>query len=80
MFDGSTEFTPSSDALAIVRYHKPDNTQGFYDVDEDGNTAVTWTGNVATIRLTEQALTCAGIVLCQINFYTNAGQKLSTFT
>lgn len=80
LFDGSVPFTPDEGALALVRFHKPDQTYGFYDVDEDGNTAVTWSGNVATICLAEQALTCAGTVLCQIQFYTQDGQRLTTFT
>ena len=80
MFDGSTPFVPDQDALAMVRFHKPDNTNGFYDIDEDGNDAVTWSENVATISLAEQALTCAGIVLCQVQFYTQEGQRLTTFT
>lgn len=80
LFDGSVPFTPDDGALALVRFHKPDQTYGFYDVDEDGNTAVTWSGNVATISLAEQALTCAGTVLCQIQFYTQDGQRLTTFT
>jgi len=80
LFDGSVPFTPDDGALALVRFHKPDQTYGFYDVDEGGNTAVTWSGNVATICLAEQALTCAGTVLCQIQFYTQDGQRLTTFT
>ena len=80
LFDGSTPFVPDEDALGMVRFHKPDNTNGFYDVDENGDDAVTWVGNVATISLAEQALTCAGSVLCQIQFYTEEGQRLTTFT
>ena len=80
LFDGSTPFVPDAEALGIVRFHKPDDTFGFYDVDEAGNTAVTWEGNVATISLAEQALACPGIVLCQIQFYTESGQRLTTFT
>lgn len=80
LFDGSTPFAPDQDALGMVRFHKPDDTNGFYDVDEEGNDAVTWEGNVATISLAEQALACPGTVLCQIQFYTQEGQRLTTFT
>lgn len=80
LFDGSIPFVPDSSALAMIRYHKPDNTNGFYDVDENGNTAVTWTNNVCLIKLAEQALSCPGTVLCQVQFYTEAGQRLTTFT
>ena len=80
LFDGSTPFIPDEAAAAFVRFHKPDNTHGFYDVDEEGNAAVTWEGNVATISLAEQALACAGKVLCQSQFYKESGERLTTFT
>lgn len=80
LFDGSTPFVPDESAQAFVRFHKPDNTSGFYDVDENGDEAVSWDGNVATISIAEQALACAGNVLCQIQFYNTEGQRLTTFT
>lgn len=79
LFDGDTAWTPPIGTLAIVRYSKPDGTQGFYDTDEAGNTAVTWSGNVATIRLAEQVLTVAGDVFIQMNFYNASEERLSTF-
>lgn len=78
--DGGTAFEPEYGTLAVVRYRKPDGTCGFYDTDEDGNDAVTWDGNVATIMLAEQALTVAGTVFCQVNFYNGDEQRLSSFT
>ena len=78
--DGATAWTPPTGTLAIVRFVKADGTMGFYDTDEDGNTAVTWTGNVATIMLAEQVLTVAGDVFCQINFYNASEERLSTFS
>lgn len=80
LFDGSVPFVPDENALGMVRFHKPDDTNGFYDTDEDGNTAVTWEGNVATISIAEQAISCPGIVLCQIQFYKENGERLTTFT
>lgn len=80
LVDGATAWTPPAGTDAIVRYSKPDGTKGFYDTDEDGNTAVTWTGNVATITLAEQVLTVPGNVLCQVNFYNSSEEKLSTFS
>ena len=77
--DGSVAWTPPSGSLAIVRFLKPDGTMGFYDTDENGDTAVTWTGNVATITLAEQVLTVAGDVWCQVNFYNSGEERLSTF-
>lgn len=78
--DGSAPFAPEYGTLAVVRYKKPDGTCGFYDTDEDGNDAVSWEDNVATIMLAEQALTVAGTVLCQVQFYNGDDQRLSSFT
>lgn len=77
--DGATAWTPPVGTLGIVRFVKPDGTMGFYDTDEEGNAAVTWTGNVATIRLAEQVLTVPGDVWCQVNFYNADDERLSTF-
>lgn len=80
MHDGQTPFTPSVGALGTVRYRKPDGTSGFYDTLEDETTvAVTWEGNVATIRLAEQVLTVAGNVIMQLTFYNADAERLSTF-
>lgn len=80
LYDGGIAWNPPAGADAIVRFVKPDGTMGFYDTDEAGNTAVSWTGNVATIMLAEQVLTVPGDVYCQINFYTASEEKLSTFS
>ena len=77
--DGATAWTPPAGSDAIVRFVKPDGTMGFYDVDENGDSAVTWSGNVATITLAEQVLTVAGEVWCQLNFYSASEERLSTF-
>lgn len=77
--DGDAAWTPPSGSDGVVRFRKPDGTMGFYDVDEANNTAVTWTGNVATIILAEQVLTVPGDVYCQINFYNTDAERLSTF-
>lgn len=77
--DGGTSWTPPTGSAAIVRFIKPDGTMGFYDTDENGDPAVTWAGNVATIMLAEQVLTVAGDVWCQVNFYNSGEERLSTF-
>ena len=80
LYDGDTPFTPNFNSDGVVRCHKADGTVCFYDVLEDESTpAVTWSGNVATIWLAEQALTCAGNMLCQVQFYTGT-ERLTTFT
>lgn len=80
LYDGQTAFIPPVGALGTVRYMKPDGTSGFYDTLEDEETvAVTWDGNIATIRLAEQALTVAGEVIMQLSFYSQDAQRLSAF-
>jgi hypothetical protein len=58
---------------------KPDGTAGFYDVDENGNPAITVDGSVVTLTLAEQATTIPGDVYMQLNFYDTGGAKLTTF-
>ena len=80
LYDGQTPFVPSVGALGTVRYMKPDGTSGFYDTLEDEETvAVTWDGNVCTIRLAEQVLTVPGDVIMQLSFYNADAERLSTF-
>lgn len=79
LVDGSTAWNPQAGYHGVVRYHKPDGTSGVYDVDEDGNVAVTWTGNIATITVAHQALTVAGTVLMQLEFYDSNDARVSTF-
>ena len=79
LLDGSTPWTPPAGAIGSVRYMKPDGTSGFYTEDEEHNPAVVWVGNVATIRLAQQALTVAGEVIAQVSFYSEAAERLSAF-
>ena len=80
LLDGSTPWTPPVGALGTVRYLKPDGTCGFYDALEDNTTvAVTWTGNVATIKFAAQVLTVAGEVIVQLSFYSADAERLSCF-
>lgn len=79
LVDGSTPWNPELSYTALVRYHKPDGTNGVYDVDEDGNPAVTWNGNVATITIAQQALTVPGTVLMQLEFYDGDNTRITAF-
>lgn len=78
LVDGDIPFIPPSGVAAAVRYFKPDNTIGFYDVTEDGAAAIVLDGSTATVTLAEQALTVPGNVYAEINFYTST-EKLTTF-
>lgn len=79
LVDGSSSWTPQTGYHGVIRYFKPDGTSGVYDVDEGGATAVTWSGNVATIKITQQALTVAGTVIMQLEFYDSNDARVSTF-
>jgi hypothetical protein len=79
LVDGSAAWTPQTGYNAVVRYHKPDGTNGVYDVDEDGNPAVSWAGNVATITIAQQALTVPGTVLMQLEFYDDTSARITAF-
>ena len=79
LIDGSTAWEPESGYHGVVRFHKPDGTSGVYDVDENDNPAVTWDGNIATIIIAQQALTVAGTVLMQLEFYDSNNARISAF-
>lgn len=79
LVDGAIAWNPQVGDLGVVRFHKPDGTSGVYDVDEDGNPAVTWTGNVATVKIVQQALTVPGTVLMQLEFYDAGAVRVSAF-
>lgn len=79
LVDGSTAWNPQAGYHGVVRAHKPDGTACVYDVDEDGNTAVTWSGNVATVTIIQQAVTVAGTVLMQLEFYDSNDARITAF-
>lgn len=79
LIDGSVAWTPPAGTLATIRYAKPDGTTGYYDTDEEGNSAISISGNKVTMTLVEQALTVPGDVWMELNMYTAAGDKLTTF-
>lgn len=79
LMDGPQPWTPPAGVLATVRFKKPDGHAGFYDVDENEDPAVLFTGSTAKITLAEQAISCPGNVLMELTMYTAAGERLSTF-
>lgn len=79
LINGVSAWTPPAGVETIVRYKKADGHVGFYDVDENDDPAVTFTGSTALITLAEQALTTPGPVLTEISMYTSEGEKLSSF-
>lgn len=79
LVDGATAWVPQQAYLGVIRAHKPDGTVAVYDVDEDGNPAVTWVNNVATLAITQQALTVPGTVLMQLEFYDSQNERITAF-
>lgn len=79
LVDGSSAWNPQAGYHGVIRAHKPDGTACVYDVDEDGNPAVTWVGNVATIAIVQQALTVAGTVIMQLEFYDTNDSRITSF-
>lgn len=79
LYDGGVQWVPPSGAIGTIRFRTPLGTSGFYDTDEEGNTAVTWVGNVATLRIVQNAIAVAGDVPMQLSFYDGNGQVLTTF-
>lgn len=79
MTDGGTSWTPPAGALAVVRYIKPDGTIGLYDSLENGSEAVSTAVATATVYFAEQMLTVPGDVRAEVDFFTSAGDRLTTF-
>lgn len=78
LYDGSTPWTPPEGAIGVIKFSTALGTSGMYDTDEDGNTAVTWSGNVATLRIVQNAIAVPGDVPMQLKFY-DGNEALSTF-
>ena len=63
----------------VARYCKPDGTMGVYDTLPTGEPAFSYAGNILTLVLAPQMLTCRGVVQVQVEM--NAQDlKLATFT
>lgn len=80
LYENGQPFEPPDGVLAEFRARKPDGTACFYDVNEDGEPAIVIEGSVVTAELVEQVLTAAGKVYAEINLYSSAGEKLTTFS
>ena len=68
-----------AEAQPAVRYLKPDGSSGVYDQLSDGGSAFRFDGNVLTMELAPQLLTCAGPVQVQVEL-SYQEQRIATFT
>lgn len=80
LYTGAAAWSPPAGVGGAIRFRKPDGTSGFYDADENGNSAITFDGNHVKMYLAEQVLTVPGIVPMELNLYTAAGEKLTSFS
>ena len=75
--DGKPWLFPICDPVA--RYCKPDGTMGVYDTLPTGAPAFSYAGNMLTLVLAPQMLTCPGVVQVQVEM-NDQELKLATFT
>lgn len=76
---GGEPWQPPEGITIAVGYEKPDQTRGLYDMLPDGSSAVTLSGNVATVILAQQMLSVPGIVRACVVFSDPQQNRLSTF-
>lgn len=57
--------------LGMVGIRRPNDTYVLYDETEDETAAVTFTNNVATVWLTQEALAVPGRLYCSVSLYTS---------
>ena len=67
------------DVHPLVRFWKPDGTGGEYDTLPDGSPAWSVSGNVLTLTLAPQVLTCPGNVMLAVTL-VQGDFKISTFS
>lgn len=63
LMEGETPWTIPEDSAAVIRYCKGDGVGGEYDTLPDGTAAWWAEGNVLTLALAPQVLTCPGTVM-----------------
>lgn len=78
LYSGGASWSPAK-ASAAVGYSKPDGTTGLYDSLPDGSAAISISGNVVTVILAAQMLTCAGTVEAAVTLADANGNQISTF-
>lgn len=83
-YNGVRWYVPEDNVLAVVSYKKADHIGGFYDMTEDGQSAISIDGEDGSsvyISLDRQTLTTVGNVSVEITFYNAINtSRLSTFS
>lgn len=75
---GGESWEIPEDVHASVRYRKPDGTNGEYDALPDGSLAWSASGNVLTVALAPQVLSCPGNGILSV-VLTQGDARVSTF-
>lgn len=78
LLSGGEAWAVPEGAAVAVSYVKPDGTVGKYDTLPDGTAAWSAAGNVLTVALAPQVLTCPGLVSMHVHISTGEA-VLSTF-
>lgn len=79
LLSGGNPWEPPDGVEPAVAYRKPDYTKGLYNKLANGDSAITISGNVATIILAPQMLTTAGTVQAVLMFNDAQLNRLTTF-
>ena len=76
---GGESWEIPEDAHAVIRFWKADGTGGEYDTLPDGSPAWSASGNVLTVELAPQVLTCPGNGMLSV-VLTQGDARISTFS
>lgn len=79
LYSCGAAWSPARASSAAVGYMKPDGTVGLYDTLPNGSSAVEISGNMVTVMLAAQMLTCAGAVEAAVTLTDADGSQISTF-
>ena len=80
LYNAGAPYLVDSGVVAVFRARKPDGCICFYDSDQEDAPAVTIQENQVQVLLVEQVLTLPGTVLCELNLYSQQGERLTTFS
>lgn len=78
LLEGGMAFAVPSGTAAAVRFRKADGTGGVYNTMPDGSLAYSVKGNVVTVFLVPQLMTCPGGVTAEVAL-SNNGEVLGVF-
>ena len=76
---GGVPWTPPDGMEAAIAYMQPSGTKGMYNLLADGTSAISITGNVATVILAPKMLTVSGTVQASLVFNDSQLNRLTTF-